>query len=83
MSKIPVEDDLVDISDVAARLDADEKLKLTYRFPVSNADGRVDYETREGRLLDISQDANLLYVAHSDAVIWVRLEEAISVSPDL
>lgn len=73
---------MVDISDVAARLDADEKLKLTYRFPVSDADGRVDYETREGQLLDVAQDANLLYVSHRGNVIWVKVDEAISVTPD-
>jgi len=73
---------LVDLSDVAARLDADEKMRLTYRFPVRSADGHVDYETRTGRLLDIAEEAKLLYVSHEGEVIWVKLEEALDVTPD-
>jgi hypothetical protein len=68
---------LIDLSGVAARLDADEKFKLTYRFPVRSANGQVDYETREGRLLDVAEEAKLLYVSYEGDVIWVKVEEAI------
>ncbi|MEN6355709.1 MAG: hypothetical protein ABFD83_01345 [Armatimonadota bacterium] len=68
---------MIDISDVAARLDADEKFKLTYRFPVRAENGQVEYETRQGRLLDVAEEAKLLYVSHNGDVIWVKLEEAI------
>jgi len=73
---------LLDLKEIAARLDAEEKLKLTYRFPVRSADGQVDYETRCDRLLDVAEEANLLYVSHQGEVIWVKLDEAIAVAPD-
>ena len=73
---------MIDLFDVAAKLDADEKLKVSYRFPVRSADGEVEYETREGKLLDIAEDAKLLYVSHKGEVIWVKLEEVVSVAPD-
>ncbi|MHB9036264.1 MAG: hypothetical protein ACYC64_06330 [Armatimonadota bacterium] len=72
----------MDISDVAARLDADEKLILTYRFPVRSRDGQVEHETREGELLDVAEEANLLYVSHKGEVIWVKPEEVVAVIPD-
>jgi hypothetical protein len=73
---------LVDLAEVVERLDADEKLKVAYRFPVSAPNGQVDYETCEGRLLDVSEEANLLYVAHKGDVIWIKLEEIIALKPD-
>ncbi len=73
---------MVDLNDIAARLEADEKLRLKYRFPVSSAEGTVDYETREGRLLDVAEDAKLLYVSHRGEVLWIKLEEAIEVIAD-
>lgn len=73
---------MIDLSDVAARLDADEKLKLTYRFPVSSGSGAVKYETRTAKLLDIAEDSSLLYVRHEGEVIWVKMDEAIEVLPD-
>ncbi len=76
------EDDLLDLSDIAARLDAEENLKLTYRFPVSSSSGDVKYETRTARLLDVAADENVLYVRHEGEVIWVKLNEAIEVLPD-
>jgi len=72
----------MDLSDIAARLDADERLKLTYRFPVSSGSGAVRYETRTARLLDVAEDADLLYVRHEGEVIWVKVDEAIEVLPD-
>lgn len=73
---------MIDLSDIAARLDAEERLKLTYRLPVSSGGGTVRYETRTARLLDVAEDKKLLYVRHEGEVIWVKLEEAIEVLPD-
>lgn len=73
---------MIDLSDIAARLDADEKLKLTYRFPVSSGSGSVTYETRTAKLLDVAEESSLLYVRHEGEVIWVKVEEALDVLPD-
>ena len=70
---------MVDLSKVAARLEADEDLKLVYRFPVSCADGQVEHEVREGKLLDVAEEAKLLYVSHNGDVIWVKVDEVVSV----
>ncbi len=72
----------MDLANVAARLDADEKLKLTYRFPVSASNGTVKYEVRTAKLLDVAVDSDLLYVNHDDEVIWIKLDEAIEVVAD-
>ena len=71
----------MDLSNIAARLDAEEQLNIKYRFPIRTADGHVDFETRVGKLLDVAPDAKLLYVSHEDAVIWVKPEEVIEVAP--
>ena len=73
---------MIDLSDIAARLDADEKLKLTYRFPVSSGSGNVTYETRTAKLLDIAEDSSLFYVRHEGEVIWVKIDEALEVIAD-
>ena len=74
-----VEGELIDLSGIAERLDAEENLKLSYRFPIHSAGGQVSYETRVGKVLDVAEEAGLLYVSHEDDVIWVKLEEAIEV----
>lgn len=73
---------MVDLMDVAARLDADEKLRLRYRFPVRSAEGHVEYELRSGQLLDIAEEARLLYVSHDGEILWIKIEEAIEVTPE-
>lgn len=72
----------MDLSEIAARLDADEKLKLTYRFPVSSGNGTVRYEARTAKLLDVAVESGLLYVNHEDEVIWIKLNEAVEVVPE-
>ena len=69
----------MDLFDLATRLDADERLKLTYRFPVSSGNGAVRYEVRTARLLDVAAESDLLYVNHDDEVIWIKVDEAIEV----
>lgn len=73
---------MIDLSTVAARLDADERLKLTYRFPVSASNGTVRQEVRTAKLLDVALESNILYVNHEDEVIWVKLDEAIEIVPE-
>ena len=73
---------MLDLTDVAARLDADEKFKLRYRFPTRSADGQVEYEIRMGKLLDVAEDAQLLYVSREGEVIWVKVDEAVEILPD-
>ncbi|MDH7602128.1 MAG: hypothetical protein QHI38_08265 [Armatimonadota bacterium] len=73
---------MIDLKEIAARLDAEEKMRLKYRFPVSLPDGDVRYEIREDRLLDVAEDARILYVSRGGEVIWVKLEEAIEIVPD-
>lgn len=72
----------MDLANVAAMLDADERLKLTYRFPVSSGNGSVNYEVRTAKLLDVAIESNLLYVNHEDEVIWIKLDEAIEVQAE-
>lgn len=72
----------MDLSNVAARLDADERLKLTYRFPVSSGRGTVRYEVRTAKLLDVAVQSSLLYVNHDDEVIWIKLDEVIELQPE-
>lgn len=73
---------MLNLSEIAARLDADEKLKLKYRFPVSTGNGNVRYEIRTAKLLDVAVESNVLYVSHENEVIWIKLEEAIEVTED-
>lgn len=72
---------MVDLSKIAAKLDNDEKLTVTYRLPVSSADGKVEYQTLQGKLLDVAEDAKLLYVSHNGEVIWVKADEVVSIAP--
>ena len=72
---------MVDLSDVSAKLDADEKLELEYRFPVRSANGDVEYETRTGKLLDVAEEAKLLYVSHEGEILWIKIEEVIEIKP--
>lgn len=70
---------MIDLSNIAARLDADVKLELKYRFPVRSSDGKIEYETRVGKVLDVAEDAKLIYVSYNGEVIWVKADEAISI----
>jgi len=72
---------LFDLVEVAARLDADEKLAVTYRFPVNSANGQGEYETRQGALLDVAEEAKLLYVSYNDQIFWIKQDEVVSITP--
>lgn len=72
---------MIDLSDIAARLDAEEKFNLKYRFPVRSSKGSVEYETRVGKLLDVAEEAGLIYVSHDGNVIWVKTDEVIDIEP--
>jgi hypothetical protein len=72
---------LLDLYDIAARLEAEESFALRYRFPVAKRDGSSDIEIREGKLLDVAEETGRLYVSHQGEVIWVRLEEVVELLP--
>ncbi len=71
---------MINLSEVAAKLDADEALTLTYRFPIETADGGLTYETRKAKLLDVAEEAGLLYVSQGGKIIWVKIEEAVEIT---
>lgn len=70
----------MDLSEVAARLDADEKLSVKYKFPVSSGNGNVEYQTHEGNLLDVAEETQRLYVSHNGDVIWIKFDEVVEIS---
>lgn len=81
---------MVDLVDIAQRLDADEKLKVTYRLPLSSSalnssrgqHADKEYEVRTGRLLDVAEEAKLLYVAYESDVIWIKVDEVLEIARD-
>lgn len=73
---------MVDLVKVAARLEAEEKFTVNYRFPVRTVDGEVTHEVRQGKLLDVAEDAGLLYISYQGEVIWIKQEEVMELMPD-
>ena len=73
---------MVDLSDVAARLDADERLTVKYRFRVRSASGQVEHKVRTGKLLDVAEEARLLYVSHEGEILWIKEREVVEVTQD-
>ena len=71
----------MNIADIAARLDAEEKLMLTYRVPAKSNGGDTGFDLRESVLLDVSEEARLFYVKENDAIVWVKFDEAVSIDP--
>jgi len=74
----------MDLVDVAQRLDAEEKLKLKYRYLVRHgAIGEHTEVVREDRLLDVEPEKDVFFVSFDDRdVIWIKADEAIDVLPD-
>ena len=74
----------MDLFEIAERLDADEKLKLKYRWIVKSGDGPPHRETvRFDKLLDVEPERGSLFVSFGDGdVIWVSAQEALEVMPD-
>ena len=70
---------MINIADVAAKLDAEEKLVLRYRVSGESTIGGSEYDIRESVLLDVSEEAGLFYVKEEGAVVWVKFEEAVCV----
>lgn len=71
---------MIKFTDIAARLDNDEKLNLKYRMPVDKR-GRVEWVERIDPLLDIAEDSKILYVDRDGEPSWVKAEEVIEVVP--
>jgi len=73
----------MDLEQVARRLDANEKMKVRYRLPVRDGEGKTSWQVRTDRLLDVDVERKMLYVAfQGDSVIWVKQDEAIEISED-
>ncbi|MFQ3548234.1 MAG: hypothetical protein SNJ70_00610 [Armatimonadota bacterium] len=70
---------MIDLKKIATKLEDEEKLILKYKFPITDAKGNVVIEEREDRLLDVAEDAGILYVSHKNEVLWVKLDEVIEV----
>lgn len=71
-----------DLDNVALRLEADEKLKLRYRWPVEKRDNDGTlYEERTDPLLDVAEETGVFFVSHNGDIMKVWLNEAIEVLP--
>lgn len=74
---------MVDLADIAARLDAEERLKVRYKLPERGSYGGGETRLeRVGKLLDVEEDSRRLFVSQENSVIWIKAEEAIEVLPD-
>lgn len=71
----------VDLRTIAARLEDDEKLALKYRA-LTTEEGRVEWVVRTDRLLDVSEDRQILYVDRDGTPVWVRVDEVVEVLLD-
>lgn len=69
---------MLELNDIAIRLDNEENLRLKYRSPVSAGNG-VEWETRTDKLLDVAEESGVLYVERDGEPVWVKAEEAIEV----
>jgi hypothetical protein len=73
---------VVDLANIAARLDADEKFRVKYQFPVRSADGQVTHEVREGSLMDVAEHTGTIWVSCEGQPIWVKNDEILEIIPD-
>jgi hypothetical protein len=71
----------VDLKQIAARLDNEEKLHLKYKT-LAAVDGCNEWVIRTDRLLDVAEDREILYVERDGEPVWVHATEAIEVIPD-
>ncbi len=69
---------MIDLTEIAARLDRDEKLMLKYRMPVGD-EGRMQWVVRIDRLLDVAEDCGILYVERAGEPAWIAVDEALEV----
>lgn len=72
-----MEGELINLSDIALRLDADEEFTVVYKVPIQAADGSVAHETRSSKLLDVDEASDKLYVTHNGDVIWIFKDEVV------
>jgi hypothetical protein len=69
---------MVNLLEIAARLDEDERLMLKYRMPVG-AEGQVQWVVRVDRLLDVAEERGIVYVERDGEPAWVAVDEALEV----
>ena len=70
---------MVELSEIAARLGDEQKLKLKYRNLIT-VNGRAKWVVRTDRLLDVDEEQGILYVERDGQPAWVKVEEAIRVT---
>jgi hypothetical protein len=70
---------MVELSEIAARLADEQKLKLKYRNLIT-VNGRAKWVVRTDRLLDVDEEQGILYVERDGQPAWVKVEEAIRVT---
>ena len=70
---------MVELSEIAARLGDEQKLKLKYRNLIT-VNGRAKWVVRTDRLLDVDEEQGILYVERDGQPAWVKVGEAISVT---
>lgn len=68
----------MDLKKIAVRLDDEERLELRYKTLVT-VDGRNEWVLRTGRLLDVAEDSNILYVDKDGEPVWVRVDEVVEI----
>ena len=74
---------MVDLAELAERLDAEERLKVRYKFPKRSPHGDgVTWCERVGKLLDVEEEGRLLFIAQDNSVVWIKTDEAIEILPD-
>ena len=71
----------MNLREIAARLENEEKLRLRYRAPAANG-GQAGWVVRTDPLLDVAEDRGILYVDRDGEPAWVRFDEVIDVMRD-
>lgn len=69
---------MLNLSEIAARLDEDENLLVKYRVSV-NLKGNQENQIRTDRLLDVAEENGILYVEQNGAPVWLKADEVIEI----
>ncbi len=71
---------MLDLEEIAARLEDDERLMLRYRVRVVSGE-ESEWVVRCDPLLDVAEDRGILFVKRDGEPVYVLLDEAIEVLP--
>ena len=75
----------MNIASVERRLEAGEKLKIKYKYPIEAGEtvSRSQCGMRSDKLLDVSTELQRLYVNFRGMIpIWLKVDEVIEITPD-